>query len=883
MGGPSHQMQLNIQDDHSLSYSSPSLSTTPNRVGNPSSSSRSFDVWGFPKAPSTQTGRQIASRIVYRDARGLVDGTDLVASRTAESVASSASDDEGPKLLEGRQSGEESNDSEVDTARSRKKGKGKAETPPSRSSPQRRKRVIELPYDGDDDDNQSDPTPLPSTTQRPHSSPRKADLGAEGSRGRSRSTSLFDCVWVDNSRFSSPTKKSSVASSPTKTPRSVMASPSKKVPPLETLVLSSSGSGTEDPEEDDDDDEEEGHNPRRSQSKCDAYLFDSEAEEASESFSGSSEAVLKSRPTPTARSQLSSSRKRVVESESGTESKTEEEDVLPRSSTRSARRTQTKATASSRKRPASTSSSEISEESVGHRRIITSVPQPKKQKVLSTRSPPRRRFPSTTPSSKRKSVKEVAKKRERKRSDDEESENESDEAFIVNEDDDDDDDDEPVRSSSGKKSGRGSPKREKAKKGSIRTPTPSSGSESESEGDDNNGGSQQQDDDGTNSGDEDDLELSGEETMLPDDARRGSNKISKFAKLRMEREQKRYESMRRKRRVVDSDNDEPASTHHVARSYLGASEEEDAQDKDEDTDEGEDYSTQNGQTTDLDADIPGFIVDEDEDDQSETDRALVQDIRRRTLGKSQGPMYHFKVFLSWIVRSIIAPEIDWLADEEMLEAHTKVHEIYRDHLNSLLGSSAWTPVFRAAIKIRPTFILHEIDDALRATSCDACVMGRHRASIFRAELSGEAYDHKTLSPLNRKARKQLVHQLALENDNHSEKALKLLVDASQTLDFNLGKFCASRSQTYHELHHRPYSVRKELVDELKEVRREVEGIEEGEGEGGERGRKDEWERRIGREAERCVQVLEEKKVTTRLAKSMQDELATATRLFATSG
>ncbi|SCV72185.1 BQ2448_4879 [Microbotryum intermedium] len=916
MGGPHQQTHLNIQDDHSLSYTAPTqrrdLSPTHNGVAGPGSS-RLVEPFGTPINPSTQTGRQIASRAVYRDTRGVVDGADLVAARTADSVSSSRSDDEGPTLLQADHSGSESHDKNgKDVEKSRKKGKSRAEVshdsdghfdsqsaahvsrvfvarlgfnfeqaPQSNPNPKRRIRVIE----SSDDEDESHQSPPPSTKIRPPTSPSKANLAAEG-RERLRSTSLFDCVLVDNSRLLSPTKRagpSSLSSSPMKVPRLVTLSPSKNGP-VETLVLSSSGSGTENPDDDDMNEEEDDRS--RSRPNREMYLFDSEAEEASDSSSGRSEAVLKSRPTP-----KDSNKKTVVRSDSDTQSETEEEDGLPLHSNlaSSTRRAQPKVTPSSRKRRLSTTSSDISGDSVGHRRSITSVARPRKRKASqpsSTTSRRRRRSSPTTPALKRKSVKEVARKQERKRSDDEESENESDEAFIV--------DDERVRSTSRKpkkKTDRGfsKKKKKKAKRASKQSPISSSGSDSHSQSDDN--GSDQHHDDETNSEDEDDLELSGEETLLPDDARRGSSKISKFAQLRAERERKRYENVRRKRMVIDSDNDEPASTHHAPRSYLGASDEE-IEDADGDTNGDENESTHGDQTTDLDADVPGFIVEEDEDDQSETDRALVEDIRRRTIGKSQGPMYYFKAFLSWIVRSIIAPDIDWLADEEMLEAHNKVHEIYQDHLNSLLGSSAWTPVFRAAIKTRPIFVLHEIDDALRATPCDACVMGRHRASIFRAELSGEAYDQRSLAPLTRKGRKKLLHQLALEDDNHNASALKLLVNPEQMLDFNLGKFCASRSHTYHELHHRPFSAKLELETALRGVRRKVEVVEAGKGRS-ERQRKDEWERRIGREAERCVQVLEEQKVTTRLtlgwdvsrklAKSMQDELSTATRLFATSG
>ncbi|TFK29962.1 hypothetical protein FA15DRAFT_752092 [Coprinopsis marcescibilis] len=112
--------------------------------------------------------------------------------------------------------------------------------------------------------------------------------------------------------------------------------------------------------------------------------------------------------------------------------------------------------------------------------------------------------------------------------------------------------------------------------------------------------------------------------------------------------------------------------------------------------------------------------------------------------------------------------------------------------DSLVASSVWKPNFKKALELYPQFELIMLDFSV--PGCHACNLGQ-RISTRRGALSGRPYDRlgfrdRKLESEERKLPKQ----------------------------FDLGRFCATRTQVFHEFSHWEYHTFEVIEQEIEQVR-----------------------------------------------------------------
>ncbi|RXW20760.1 hypothetical protein EST38_g5103 [Candolleomyces aberdarensis] len=120
--------------------------------------------------------------------------------------------------------------------------------------------------------------------------------------------------------------------------------------------------------------------------------------------------------------------------------------------------------------------------------------------------------------------------------------------------------------------------------------------------------------------------------------------------------------------------------------------------------------------------------------------------------------------------------------------------------DSLVASSVWRPQFKKALETYPEFTLNSLDFAV--PECDACHLGR-RISTMCGSLSGKPYDRMGFRRLKKKRGSD-------SDSEEEEEALKK--------EFNLGRFCARRTQVYHEFCHWEYDLFSAIDKEIEELR-----------------------------------------------------------------
>ncbi len=125
--------------------------------------------------------------------------------------------------------------------------------------------------------------------------------------------------------------------------------------------------------------------------------------------------------------------------------------------------------------------------------------------------------------------------------------------------------------------------------------------------------------------------------------------------------------------------------------------------------------------------------------------------------------------------------------------------------DSLVAGSTWKPQFRKALDKYPTFELYNLEFSV--LGCDACHLGG-RKSTLQGRLGGSPYD-----PLTYEVRHAILHmncefgfisafQTAANSESEDEDGEK----TTELKQFDLGRFCAKRTRTYHRFTHWEVSV-----------------------------------------------------------------------------
>lgn len=179
--------------------------------------------------------------------------------------------------------------------------------------------------------------------------------------------------------------------------------------------------------------------------------------------------------------------------------------------------------------------------------------------------------------------------------------------------------------------------------------------------------------------------------------------------------------------MVES-SDEALTASRALPRYAGGQLSESSVDDPEDDEE--DSTSQDD--ANLDADLEGFLVEgeEDEDTKKVVDRHR-EEVRERAQGlrfflKARCPRrpsrtgvahHHSQSYLQYIVHVILCPEVDWLEDEAFKTAYEAVTKERKGLLSSLIGSSAWKVKFKAAIDAYPRFGLENLFGFDRGAPC----------------------------------------------------------------------------------------------------------------------------------------------------------------------
>ncbi|GAA5870893.1 hypothetical protein JCM1840_002722 [Sporobolomyces johnsonii] len=412
----------------------------------------------------------------------------------------------------------------------------------------------------------------------------------------------------------------------------------------------------------------------------------------------------------------------------------------------------------------------------------------------------------------------------------------------------------------------------------------------------------------------DDLEILDEVTVREDKLRARKSTAGRFADLKAARERKAASSSQAKppRIVLDSSDEDEASsraasaspypaslsqlrrahqqptrTHRPSPRFLG-----DPSHPSSSSTESSSSSDSDSATPDLDDNLEHFIVDEDADDEG---RAIVQEFVDSVRGKSQGVKYYLKTYLLYLVHLIVCPQVNWLDDPEFKEAQERVHGQLQGMLQSLIGSSAWKPKFQHVMDSRPEMTLVELGADEKGAACDACTMGNSRHSAFVASVGGPKYDRKTLRPIassdDSSEESSSDTDTDSDDDDDSDVAPKKKRKSKKrkgkgkkksrdkVYEFNLGKFCAGRSEVYHTFTHWAFTTRERMAQKLAPLQREVAPAQLHEGMSKEE-RKEAKKREVDRRADEATRlggVLEERKVISdfanRLEKEIQDAIA----------
>ncbi|KAH8117556.1 hypothetical protein DFH11DRAFT_1575762 [Phellopilus nigrolimitatus] len=175
-----------------------------------------------------------------------------------------------------------------------------------------------------------------------------------------------------------------------------------------------------------------------------------------------------------------------------------------------------------------------------------------------------------------------------------------------------------------------------------------------------------------------------------------------------------------------------------------------------------------------------------------------------SMNTHQDLVHHFKIVCQYFVHLAVSSEearlkiADRLIDDEYFSVPLTIARQKLSDIRDSIASSVWRPPYKKALQTYPEFVLTNLDFAI--PQCDACHLGG-RMSKFVGRLSGTPYDRKTFQALD-------FEESSDDSDN---------VDDTDPPEFHLGRFCAQRTKTFHELCHWEYELFRELSHEVDEL------------------------------------------------------------------
>ncbi|KAG1756738.1 uncharacterized protein EDB91DRAFT_1094178 [Suillus paluster] len=225
-------------------------------------------------------------------------------------------------------------------------------------------------------------------------------------------------------------------------------------------------------------------------------------------------------------------------------------------------------------------------------------------------------------------------------------------------------------------------------------------------------------------------------------------------------------------------------------------------DRDEDT---ESSSVEHDQTDEDD----NFIVEDDEQGLSPTRLPIAF-----SMNTHQDLTHQFKIVCQLFVHMAVRSTTERRPFmQKMLEAEEYFSvplQVMRRKLSgmkdSLVTSSVWKPQFKRPLERHPEFQLVRM--TFSVPQCDACNLGG-RVSTLLGRVSGKPYDKYDFES---ESEDEDESSRSSETDDDDDDD-----DESCVRQFHLGRFCAARTQVFHEFSHWEYHLYHSLLREIDEV------------------------------------------------------------------
>ncbi|KAG2157136.1 hypothetical protein DEU56DRAFT_763238 [Suillus clintonianus] len=244
--------------------------------------------------------------------------------------------------------------------------------------------------------------------------------------------------------------------------------------------------------------------------------------------------------------------------------------------------------------------------------------------------------------------------------------------------------------------------------------------------------------------------------------------------------------------LESSESDAEQSEGSVVRPFKGAR-----------PDRGQESESSSGEHEQSDGD-DNFIVEDDEQGVSTMQLPIAF-----SMNTHQDLAHQFKIICQLFVHMAVRSSSDRRPFmKKMLEADEYFSvplQVVRRKLSgmkdSLVTSSVWKPQFKRPLERYPDFQLVRME--FSAPQCDACNLGGRISSLL-GRVSGKPYD-------------KYDYESESEDESSSDSDSDDDSHESSGKQFYLGRFCASRTQVFHEFSHWEYRLYRSLLREIDEV------------------------------------------------------------------
>ncbi|KAI0065351.1 hypothetical protein BV25DRAFT_1850622 [Artomyces pyxidatus] len=256
----------------------------------------------------------------------------------------------------------------------------------------------------------------------------------------------------------------------------------------------------------------------------------------------------------------------------------------------------------------------------------------------------------------------------------------------------------------------------------------------------------------------------------------------------------------------------------LKRRKLGKTEVQSTEEEEEEEDSFEDDTPFRGAR-------PGGLSDEDAEgghDSQEEDDFIVEDDgdvvpdlpSAFSMSTHQDLTHHFKIVCQLFVHMAVLRANQrrkfmeqTMKDNEYFSVPLQVARRKLSGIRDSLASSVWRSDFKNSLGAHPTLTMTKL--SLAVPQCDACHLGG-RLSTIVGRVSGAPYDKLSFEPDNEVSDEENESQDDSDEDEPKKGRIKK--------EFNLGRFCARRTQIFHRLCHWEYNLYQALLEEVEHLR-----------------------------------------------------------------